>query len=354
MPGRTHAGSGVRASTAADVDTWCTVARSVEGLFGAPMAGTPDWNRHLHRHVETGPRGTRSTPRARWSAASGGRRPRPHPRTSVGSRCSEARRRRCRPRARRDGDRPHGARRVEVVTFGTGHPAAGGRRAPRRLYHALDFEFEAAVPGTPDGTPRELLIRPVILRGAGFALRPLRVADRGRAQGGRGRRATTRLRVPGTGDDRASHRCDRSVARRLGDRRRRTRLRHLGRHDGRVDRQRRDPRAAARRSSRQSLVPRVPSVAPARYATRAARLALDYARDTLGARAAVIEALTDNTASLGVTHARRDLHRRDDKTDRQPVRRVHASALNRDGRESVRGLGRGGRRPRRRARCRAA
>ena len=39
------------------------------------------------------------------------------------------------------------------------------------------------------------------------------------------------------------------------------------------------------------------------YATRAARLALDYARDALGARAAVIEALTDNTASLGVARA---------------------------------------------------
>ena len=46
-----------------------------------------------------------------------------------------------------------------------------------RLYRALGFEFEASVAGAPDGTPRELLVRPVILRGDDFSLRPLRVDD---------------------------------------------------------------------------------------------------------------------------------------------------------------------------------
>ena len=218
MPGRTHAGSGVRASTAADVDAWCAVARSVEAAVRcadgrrARLEPPPAPARR-----RTGPRGARSMPRARWSAASGGRRPRPQPAHLGWLAVLPEARGRGAGRALVETVIAHaGARRVEVVTFGAGHPAGADAEHARRLYRALDFEFEAAVPGAPDGTPRELLIRPVILRGAGFVAAAATRRRRGRAQGGRGRRATARLRVPGTGDDRASDRRDRSVARRPG------------------------------------------------------------------------------------------------------------------------------------------
>ena len=217
MPGRTHAGSGVRAATAADVDAWCAVARSVEGLFGAPMADAPDWNRHLHRHVEDGTAWCAvdaagavvggvwwSTPAAApahlgWLAVLPEARGRGAGRALVETVIAHA-----------------GARRVEVVTFGAGHPAGADAEHARRLYRALDFEFEAAVPGAPDGTPRELLIRPVILRGAGFALRPLRVADAAEHKAGEDDEQLRGFEFPGPAPIERVDRRDRSVARRRG------------------------------------------------------------------------------------------------------------------------------------------
>ena len=62
-------------------------------------------------------------------------------------------------------------------------------------------------------------------------------------------------------------------------------------------------------------------------ATRAARLALEYATRRSSARApARIEVLTDNTASLGVVRGLGAVHRRA-TTDRQPLPHVHARTL---------------------------
>ena len=141
----------------------------------------------------------------------------------------------------------------------------------------------------------------------------------------------------------------------VGDRRRRPRLRHLGRHDGRVDRQRRDPRAAARRSSRQSLVPRVPRVAPARVrdarGPARARLRAGHARRACGghrgARPTTLRHSESRARSARPTPARRQ----DRLAAATPPSGFRSDD---DGRGSLRGLGRGGRRPRRRGRCRAA
>ncbi len=304
MQGGSHASPGVRATTVTDVDAWRTVARSVEVLFGAPMADAADWNTHLGRHIADGTAWCAVDASGAvlggvwWSAHAGelvhlgwlavlpDGRGRGAGRALVETVIAHA-----------------GARRVEVVTFGAGHPAGAEAEHARRLYRTLDFEFEAVVSGAPDATPRETLVRPVILRGDGFALRPLRVADATEHKAGeddeqlRGfefRAPAPIERVVAAIDAwRASWASGGPV-------------RDFGIWDdgtgaliGNVEI--RVLPGEAHLVNLSYLV--FPQWRRRGYATRAARLALEYARDEVGARAALIEALTDNHASLGVARA---------------------------------------------------
>jgi RimJ/RimL family protein N-acetyltransferase len=189
------------------------------------------------------------------------------------------------------------------VTFGAGHPAGADTELARRLYRALDFEFEAAVSGAPDDTPRELLVRPVILRGDDFALRPLRVADAAAHKAGEDDEQLRGFEFP------APAPIERVVAAIEAWRESWASggpVRDFGIWD--------DTSGALIGNVEVRLLPGdarlvnlsylvFPDSRRQGYATRAARLVLAYARDELGARAAVIEALTDNTASLGVARA---------------------------------------------------
>jgi RimJ/RimL family protein N-acetyltransferase len=294
----------VRPATAADVDAWRGVARSVEALFGAPMADAPDWNAHLRRHIADA---------TAWCAvdASG---------AVLGGVWCSARpgepahlgwlavlpdgRGRGAGRALVDTVIAHaGAERVEVITFGADHPAGAEAEHARRLYRALDFEFEAAVGGAPDGTPRELLVRPVILRGDGFVLRPLRVADAAEHKAGEDDEQLRGFEFPGPAPiERVTAAIEawRAAWANGGP------VRDFGIWDsatgaliGNVEV--RVLPGDARLVNLSYIV--FPQWRRRGNAIRAARLALDYARDELGARAAVIEALTDNHASLGVARA---------------------------------------------------
>jgi RimJ/RimL family protein N-acetyltransferase len=294
----------VRRSTRADVDGWRAVARSVEALFGAPMADTADWNAHLLRHLADG---------TAWCAVDGSGRvlggvwcsARPGAPAHLGWLAVL-------PNARGRGAgralvarviAHAGPRRLEVVTFGAGHPAGAEAEHARRLYRTLDFEFVAAVSGAPDATPRELLIRPVILCGDGFALRPLRVADATEHKEGEDDEQLRGFEFP------APAPIERVVAAIETWRESWASggpVRDFGIWDdasgaliGNVE-----IRVLPGQAQLVNLSYLVfPRWRRRGYATGAARLALDYARDELGARAAVIEALTDNTASLGVARS---------------------------------------------------
>ena len=188
----THAGWEVRPATTADVDGWRGLARLVEALFGAPMADAPEWNAYLHRHIADG---------TAWCAAD------PAGAVVGGIWCS-ARWRACAPRlagGARGGTRSW--RRAGADRDGDRHAVAARAGRHVRCRSSGRCGCRARVPLVPPGrlrvrvgrarrtgrhTVRQPLVRPVILRDDGFALRPPACDGRSRAQGGRRRRAAAR------------------------------------------------------------------------------------------------------------------------------------------------------------------
>jgi ribosomal protein S18 acetylase RimI-like enzyme len=150
----------VRASTIDDTEAWRSLARTVEHLFGAAMADADGWNESLVRHIERG---------TAWCAVG------EHYGVLGGVWCSmpepegvhirwlavlpEARRRGAGRALVEHAIERAGERHVLVVTFGEGHPGRDEAEAARNLYRSLGFVLADAHIDSPDGTPRELLVR---------------------------------------------------------------------------------------------------------------------------------------------------------------------------------------------------
>jgi RimJ/RimL family protein N-acetyltransferase len=193
-----------------------------------------------------------------------------------------------------------GPRFVEVVTFGANHPGGAEAEAARHLYRALGFEPQAAEPpeAAPDGTPRELLVRPIELHGEQITLRPLRVADAVAHHAGEDVEQLRGFEFPGPA---SLARVEDAIAEWRASWVTGGPVRNFGVWDPATGALSGNVEVRALGDGVVNLSYLVfPEWRRRGIATDAARVAVSYARDAMAARTARVEVLVGNDASLGV------------------------------------------------------
>jgi RimJ/RimL family protein N-acetyltransferase/ribosomal protein S18 acetylase RimI-like enzyme len=291
----------VRGATAADGAAFRALAREVETLFGAPMGDDPAWIAGLERTIDRG---------TAWCAvdATDG---------AVLGGMTIGRPARARVRltwlAVRTAARRHGAGRalvehaivqadglpLHVITFGAGHPGGGEAEAARALYRTLGFAVVATDAAAPDGTPREELVwADVIRRGGGIELRPLRSTDAAAHLAGEDEEQLRGFEFP---HGATLARVRDAIAEWRRSWATRGAVRNFGVWSAATGALAGNVEVRALDAETVNLSYLVfPEWRRRGVATRAAGLALGYARDEMGVRRAQIEALDGNVASLGV------------------------------------------------------
>ena len=324
------------------------------------MADAPDWNAHLPRQHRARHGVVRGRRRGRGASAGCGARRADAEQPHIGWLAVRRRRAASGRRAGRWSRRDRvtrARRRVRVVTFGAGHPGGRGSRAraPPVPRARLRFEESTVRRVTRRDAARVARVGRVILRGDGFSLRPLRQADAAEHKAGEDDEQLRGFEFPGPASIERVDRRDRSVA--CGRGRPAVRsatsasgttrpVGSIGNVEVRVLRA--TPTSSTSRTSCS------PSGAGAGSDARGPARARVRTHAARRAPRRVIEVLTDNTASLGVARGarRRSPASRSEPTgsryltfslDHSEPRAVY------DSRTRLRGLGRGGRRPRRRA-----